>query len=343
MAIDSAPGAARATETGARWPDAERRFSWLVTVTSAWILAGLYLDGWFHLHRDGESFFTPWHAVLYSGVASSAAVHLRDVRSSGVRAGYGPSLAGLLIVGMAGAADLAWHTLLGVEADLDALLSPPHLLLITAGVVGAAGPLRAALRDAPGRRPALPAAFSAAFVVAGLAFFTQYANPITHLYPVAGWDDTTGLGAAAQQLPPDVAALRAVVGVSGIGLLASLLGGAVAMLRGRTALATGSLLVVVAVPVAFLVTLRGTFVLLPGVLVAAGLTELLGRRLQAAPLAAFAAGAVMTSWVLTLAVAYDLVWGPELLAGSVGSAVAAGFLAGWLVEPVRTTAAQSVR
>src|SRR5688500_828822 len=65
---------------------ADGRFAWLVTGAHTWILVGLFLDGWFHIHRpDGESFFTPWHGVLYSGVAATVVVHLLQQRRTGGR------------------------------------------------------------------------------------------------------------------------------------------------------------------------------------------------------------------------------------------------------------------
>jgi hypothetical protein len=308
--------------------DPRGRFPWLVTAASTWILVGLFLDGWFHVHRpDGESFFTPWHAILYSGVGAAVVVHLREQhRARGARPGYGLSAVGGLVVGAAGLVDMVWHTVLGVEADLEALLSPPHLLLITAGTLVFAGPLRAALLE---RRAGLPAAFSAAYVVTGLAFFTQYANPFTHLYPVAG-DDPAG-GASGGELV-ELVELRQVAGVAGVVVFAALVGAAVAVLRSLDELPTGAVAVAVVVPVAFLVTLRGTWFFLPAVLVAGLAVEALSRRLRPAALAA-AAGALLTAaWVLSLLATRDVVWSAELLTGSVGSAAAAAFLGGWLVQ-----------
>ena len=173
---------------------ADGRFAWAVSAAHLWILVGLFLDGWFHLHRgDNESFFT------------------------------------------------AWHTLLGVEADLEALLSPPHLLLITAGTLVFAGPLRAALRTTGGA--GLPTAVSAAFVVTGLGLFTQYANPFTHLYPVLGYTPEDGVGTLAVAAEGAVAELREVSGVGGVVVWAVLVGGAVALLRACTTLVSGSLAV----------------------------------------------------------------------------------------------------
>jgi hypothetical protein len=38
-----------------------------------WLLVGLVVDGWAHNNLQAlESFFTPWHALFYSGVAATA-------------------------------------------------------------------------------------------------------------------------------------------------------------------------------------------------------------------------------------------------------------------------------
>jgi hypothetical protein len=303
-------------------------FPWLVTATGAWILAGLFVDGWFHIHDPGlETFFTPWHALLYSGVAAALLVHLVErVRRRGLPRGYLLSVVAGVVVSAAGFVDMVWHTVLGVEEDLAALLSPPHLLLITAGTLVFAGPLRAALLDASA--PRLPAAFGAAYVVTGLGFFTQYANPLTHLYPVSRYSPVDGLapGGATTELLE----LRAVAGVGGVIVFAVLLAGAVVAVRSLGSLPRGALFVVVAVPSAAMTTLRGTLLLLPAVLLAALAVELLGRRLPTAALAAAAPALVTLGWALTLAATRELDWGLELLTGAVCSAAAAGYLVGWV-------------
>jgi hypothetical protein len=48
------------------YPMSSLSFDWAVTALSVWVVAGLYLDGWAHNHgKVDETFFTPWHAVLY--------------------------------------------------------------------------------------------------------------------------------------------------------------------------------------------------------------------------------------------------------------------------------------
>src|SRR5436853_5628612 len=44
------------------------RFDWIMIVVSVWWLGGLFIDGWAHSNIPQlETFFTPWHAVFYSG------------------------------------------------------------------------------------------------------------------------------------------------------------------------------------------------------------------------------------------------------------------------------------
>ena len=129
-------------------------------------VAGLFVDGWAHTHgKVDQSFFTPWHAILYGGWMLTALffiLHALVGHSRGLawRAslpqGYFPSLIGAVGFGVAGLGDMTWHLIFGIEKGVEALLSPTHLALgITIGLV-VSGPLRAAWsRSAAGRHAAL--------------------------------------------------------------------------------------------------------------------------------------------------------------------------------------------
>jgi hypothetical protein len=104
-----------------------------------WLLLAVFLDGWAHLHLPGlETFFTPWHAALYSGMLATAAwtgaVIWRN-RTPGqplaqaAPPGYRGTAVGVVLFAVAGGLDLLWHEILGIEVSLDALVSPTHLLL----------------------------------------------------------------------------------------------------------------------------------------------------------------------------------------------------------------------
>src|SRR5262245_27383763 len=113
-------------------PQGSLRFDWLIAALSAWWLSGLFLDGWAHRHVPAlETFFTPWHAVLYSGFAACAlALHVTQTRNMrrgylwrrSLPTGYGLSLVGAAIFLVAGALDFLWHTLFGIERSVEALL-----------------------------------------------------------------------------------------------------------------------------------------------------------------------------------------------------------------------------
>lgn len=158
-------------------------FDWIAVALGAWLVGGFYLDLWAHRHGRAESFFTPWHAVLYGGLLVNAVfyglVAARAIRrGSPLRdafpKGYELPLLGVLVFGIGGFADMLWHLAFGIEVSLDALLSPTHLVLATGGLLILIGPLRAALA---GAAPRAAGVLSLAFVLAVLAAFTQFASP----------------------------------------------------------------------------------------------------------------------------------------------------------------------
>ena len=51
-------------------------FDLAATLVCGWLLGGAYLDAWAHTHvANLETFFTPWHAVLYAGFLAVAVFH----------------------------------------------------------------------------------------------------------------------------------------------------------------------------------------------------------------------------------------------------------------------------
>jgi hypothetical protein len=170
-------------------------FDWTVVLLSAWWLGGALVDGWAHVNIPQlETFFTPWHAILYSGFLAVAlfllgsAVRKRAQGYAWVQAtprGYGLSLFGVGIFAVGGVSDLLWHTLFGVETSTEALVSPTHLLLALGFVLVISGPFRAAWQRPATRRgqslfDLLPAILSLAYVLMVFTLLTQYANPILH-------------------------------------------------------------------------------------------------------------------------------------------------------------------
>jgi hypothetical protein len=189
-------------------------FDWIATVLSLTFLGGVYLDGWAHSHgRVDDTFFTPWHAVLYGGFFAMAALLLgtaawRIARGARWRDalpdGYRLSLAGVALWLVGGPFDLAWHSIFGFEANVEALLSPAHTVLALGFVLMTTGALRAALRRPPGRwRDELPMLLSLTCVVSNLTFFTQIAHPLANLWaagPRRWSQDVTELGIVSMLL-----------------------------------------------------------------------------------------------------------------------------------------------
>ena len=127
-----------------------RRFDWLMTTLALWFIGGLFLDGWAHTHGQvDESFFTPWHAVLYSGHAAilvTLIVHW--VRAHALSQGYRLSMVGAVLYLFAGVGDFLWHDAFGVEESIEALLSPTHLILAISAFLIVTGTLRASWPNA---------------------------------------------------------------------------------------------------------------------------------------------------------------------------------------------------
>jgi hypothetical protein len=166
-------------------------FDWLMAVLGAWLIGGLYLDGWAHIHVPAlETFFTPWHAVLYSGYLAGAAAlvvtFVRNRRRGAPRAralppGYRLSLAGAFIFFFGGVADMLWHVTFGIEKGVEGLISPSHLVLALGGGLMVTGPLRAGLDRPAGteRRwlARMPLVVALTTFLSLLTFFTEYASP----------------------------------------------------------------------------------------------------------------------------------------------------------------------
>lgn len=166
------------------------RFAWMVIALSSWFVGGLFLDGWAHTHgKVDDSFFTPWHGVLYSGhLATLLYLGWQWWPPRALPAGYGLSLAGALLFVVGGVGDFSWHELFGIERSIEALLSPTHLLLALGLALVVTGPLRAA-RQQP--TPALctlhdqlPMLLSLTFTLSLLTFFTQFAHPMANAWGV---------------------------------------------------------------------------------------------------------------------------------------------------------------
>ncbi len=146
---------------------------------STWTVIGLFIDGWAHNVDKPEDFFTPWHAVLYSGFVCGVGFFvLREIRA-GRRIPPVDRLVPLGVAGfvVAGVGDGFWHSIFGVEVGVEALLSPTHLVLMTSGLALVSTPARAWTgRPAGDLRTFLPVAVSAMLSLSVVTFFLQFAS-----------------------------------------------------------------------------------------------------------------------------------------------------------------------
>jgi len=318
-------------------------FDWAATALAGLFAGGLFLDGWAHTHgRVDETFFTPWHGVLYSGFLALALLLLgRAARGwrrgragdAAVPDGYGLALAGIGLWVVGGPVDLLWHSLVGFEADVEALLSPAHSVLALGFALMTSGPLRAGLRRPRGRwLDELPLVLSLAVVVSDLTFFTQIAHPIANLWAARGASRSHD----AMELGIVSLLLTAVILVAPLLLLlrhGRLPAGAAAIVIGLDGVAMGFLFD------------QGPYPLVPVVAMAAaaGLGDLLRAALRpvAGRPARFRAFAVLLPAMLTagyfaaLHLTAGIGWTPHVWLGVVVFTGVIGWLLSFLVLPPR--------
>jgi hypothetical protein len=108
----------------------------IATAGSFLQIGGASWDITSHIMQEPETFFTPSHTVLYTGVGlltiSTGIGGILSIKNKELRAKSYATAFKLLIIGsavslVAGPSDFLWHEAFGV----DGLLSPPHLALIT--------------------------------------------------------------------------------------------------------------------------------------------------------------------------------------------------------------------
>lgn len=154
----------------------------------SWMVIGLFLDGWAHQARKPETFFSPWHFILYSGFGAAVAYFTFRERILKKRAeGDRLTIAGLVVFIVGAVGDGIWHSIFGIEVDIEALLSPTHLALMIGGLMM----LGIAYRKQSHQRPREERADYSLVVTTTLCaavtmFFTQYFNVFAFrgLWPV---------------------------------------------------------------------------------------------------------------------------------------------------------------
>lgn len=187
----------------------------VTAVLGAWLIVGLFLDGYMHNTQGDqlESFFTPWHGVLYSGFVAAAvwiALPMRGAagpvreRLAALPRGYAAGAVGALIFAVGGMGDTVWHSLLGIEVDLEALLSPPHLVLFVGAALMLTTPARAAWarhEDAPTLRTFAPALASVTLTTLLVGFFFMYSSGLFDFHATAAFAGAFAPGGLLAETP----------------------------------------------------------------------------------------------------------------------------------------------
>ncbi len=335
------------------------RYDALVAALCAVFQGGAYLDAWAHVHRpELETFFTPWHAVLYSGffaVAAATAAPLALRRrapgtswASALPAGYDLSLVGVFVFFLGGGLDMLWHVAFGIEVDVEALLSPSHLVLAVGSTLMLTGPLRAAWRR-PDATASWPAVLSLGFLLASLTFWTQYVHHFGRPWAAAGNRPTTPVFPVVAPDPlfrnVEIQSLYVAhaLGVAVILLQAALMSAVVllALRRWGPRFPLGAFAVILGTSALFMGAARDQLPLVPGAIVAGLLADALVRvaapsmeRTAALRGVAFAVPAIYFAvYFLLIALTRGVWWSLPLWSGTIVLAGGVGWLASWLVAP----------
>ena len=351
------PGEGESTEQF-RAPTVLQRNEWrplstghlMTSVLGVALVGGVYADGWAHLNTEGlDSFFTPWHGMLYGAFALLMLWVLLLVlhrRRSGIAwgeavpGGYRTGLVGIGIFALGGLLDMTWHMTLGVETGIGALISPTHLILLTGGITLLLSPFRAWVATRPGstRVPSsllIPwyAVLAVAAAAALAAFFVSYLSVFASPGAVTALT-TIPEGAAGHT----EAEMSTVAGVGGYLIGTVLLVGAYLYARRFGDLPLGGLTVLVAavaIPGAMLTDLQYAMPALSAV-AATALLDLGFAAHRRAIVATTLPGMVWTGQLLGLTASSDVAWPPELWSGIIVLSMLVGFALHLVTAPPPT-------
>ena len=333
--------------------DAEQ---WRLIAAGTLLVAGVFSDGYAHSNfvDDLESFITPWHGVIFAGYLACLAVVSLAMRtrviegadlSHAVPPGWRSSLAGVGIFAIGFLGDGIWHTLYGIEADLEALLSPTHLLMLAGLIAVLTGPVLSRWRldgADSGWTSIATAVVATTLIMSSISFFLFWAWPPNNGYPLAGFSEFAGRQAPnASRFILDVGKQ---FGLAGYLIYAVVLVAPVLVLSRRWALPRGALTMITMVP---WVGLSAAFLsfyawqrLIPA-LVGALVMEVTLDRMNGSGRtlvwrivgAGFPAVVVMLDMVVMRIVWGELGWPPEFVAGSAVAAAFVGYAVSVFVFP----------
>jgi len=296
-------------------------------------MTGVFLDAWAHISRLPDSFWTPWHGVLYSGLTScgvflvAARWARRDDRPI-LAPGYDLSLVGFGIGALGGVADAIWHTVFGVEFDVEAAVSPSHLMIAAGILLVVTGPMRAAWDR---RSFGIPAALSIVYGLSIVTVIVDYANPFARVF-----------GASSGPVEHDILQLQQTEALFAFMLYAALLAGMLVLTLRRVRVGAPWLGAIVGANMAAMVWVNGPLhefalpalfavAIASAALAAAAAWWLAPSPTRAASIRVFAFAVPAMSYAVyaaTITLAFGTSWSPTFW----GGLIATGGLAGLLVS-----------
>ncbi|GAC1648337.1 MAG: hypothetical protein NVS4B12_16650 [Ktedonobacteraceae bacterium] len=322
-------------------------FDWMMIAACTWLTTGGYLDAWAHNHFALDTFFTPWHGVLYLGFLVVAMVlfgsvvynHAKGASwHNAIPAGYELSVLGVCGFAIGGVADMFWHILFGIEKNIDAQLSPTHLLLMICWGLIAAGPFRAAWRRSAEtternwvKQLTLPV--SLLLLLSVFSLIAQTAHPFTFLAPT--------VVSKAQETEQSFAVL-------GIVFQSMILMMLILLAVRRWHMPTGSFTLVLTLNALALSFMHGTYIVIPIAAIAGCIIDVVYhflqpsvRRVDAFRLFAGVVPLIIyTVYFLALWITMGIVWSIHLSVGSVFVSGIAGWLISYVIIPPKVPADQ---
>lgn len=312
-----------------------RLFSWCFLVACYCLLFGITLDAWAHNHVPRlETFFTPWHAVLYSGVLSTALIlpgtilinRLRGASwRDAVPPGYAIAVVGVIGSILGGFGDMTWHILFGVEQNVDAQFSPTHIALMLFFGLLVISPYYALYS---GKRSTTPLLLVLSFTLflAYWSLISQTAHPYTRFWLTdTSKADSQGL-------------ILAVVSYIFQGSFLAIF--SMYTIR-RWRLFPGFFTLALTLSSLPVATMRDTYIVIPIALVAGILIDCayrllrptMQRKEQFRLFIALAPGLWLTTYTIALCLAYGTVWSAHMLGGSIVVTIIISWLLSGLFFP----------
>lgn len=249
--------------------------------------------------------------------------------------GFGAALVGSALFMIGGIGDLVWHEIFGVEADIEALLSPTHLILAVSMALMVSTALRTWFRTTPpiGVPKLLsqfPMLMSCVFTVSLVWFMTQFSHFIIP---------------RASGLRPEgtIADLSQNIAITGYLLHIIVILACILFIARRARIATGGFTFIFTGSVLAMALMRDGQMFLPAAFVTGIITDALSRKLHPFELhrkevRAFGfiiPATFFTAYFLTLSLTEGIWWSVHLWTGSIVMAGLAGVLTTFLVLPLR--------